>query len=52
MKVDSIEKDYWWEIKAYLEEPTKENLMNLLELVYEGGYYDSAAEHAEGFYDD
>jgi hypothetical protein len=37
-KIDTIEKDYWWEIKSYLENPSKEALVDLLEQVYEEGY--------------
>jgi len=37
-KLESIEKDYWWEIKSYFENPSKEALVDLLEQVYEDGY--------------
>lgn len=47
-KLESIEKDYWWEIKFYLEDPSKEALVDLLEQVYEDGYkqaeYDYSGE--------
>lgn len=49
MKVDDVEKDYWWEIRTYFEEPTKENLVELLELVYEEAYKQGAYD---GSYDD
>jgi len=51
-KLENIEKDYWWEIKSYLENPSKEALVGLLELVYEDGYMEAAAEYGEGFTDD
>lgn len=38
-KIENVEKDYWWEIKTYLENPSKEALVDLLEQVYEDGYY-------------
>lgn len=37
-KLENVEKDYWWEIKSYLENPSKEALVDLLEQVYEDGY--------------
>ena len=37
-KGDVIEKDYWWEIKYYLENPSKETFLHLLEKLYEDGY--------------
>ena len=43
-KLQNIEKDYWWEIKSYLENPSKEALVDLLEQVYEDGYNEGYAE--------
>lgn len=36
-KLENVEKEYWWEIKTYLENPSKEALVDLLEQVYEDG---------------
>jgi hypothetical protein len=44
-KLENVEKDYWWEIKSYLENPSKEALVDLLEQVYEDGYW---AGYSEG----
>jgi hypothetical protein len=47
MKVDEIEQEYWWEIKAYLEKPTEDNLLRLLEEVYTDAYNEG---HFQGSY--
>lgn len=51
-KIDTIEKDYWWEIKAYLEKPSKEALVDLLEQVYEEGYSAGVYDEGQGLVDD
>lgn len=43
-ELESIEKDYWWEIKSYLEDPTKERLVDLLEQVYDDGFAEGYQE--------
>ena len=43
-KLESIEKDYWWEIKTYLENPSKEALVDLLEQVYDDGFSEGYTE--------
>lgn len=40
----------WWKcIKSYLENPTKEALVDLLEQVYEDGYYQGWADVKEDY---
>lgn len=51
-KLESIEKDYWWEIKSYLENPSKEALVDLLEQVYEEGYHQGVYDTDWGLVDD
>ena len=48
---DELSQEYCWEIKDYTENPTQDRLMDLLQLVYGGGYwkgweegYDDAAD--------
>ena len=46
-KSDVIEEDYWWEIKACLESPSKGALVGLLEKLYEEVYMDA---YDEGYF--
>lgn len=46
-EIFAIEQNYWWEIKSYLETPSKEVLIDLLEQVYEDGYKEGLFEGCE-----
>lgn len=46
-KIFAIEQNYWWEVKSYLESPSKEALIDLLEQVYEDGYNEGLVEGGE-----
>jgi len=36
--MNNLEDEYSWEIKSYLESPTRESLIEFLEQVYEDGF--------------
>lgn len=50
-KLENIEADYWWEIKALLEYPTREGLLDFLEQIYEEGFNQGMIYGEESLYD-
>ena len=52
MTREELEKEYFWEIKAFYENGCQEkDLVDLLEMLYRGGYYDGLAEAKDKEYE-